>query len=131
MKRKKRGKFVIQRHERQGEPFLRCATKGRQVHWDLMLEKSGVLETYRVNFPPEEWGDNPIEAVKIFDHPLKFLTYEGSVNKGKGKVTIVEAGIYRILSQKENQLKVDFEGTIIKGEKEIIFAAGGRRVRRG
>ncbi|MFH1370182.1 MAG: DNA polymerase ligase N-terminal domain-containing protein [Planctomycetota bacterium] len=131
MKGKKTGKFVIQRHERQNEPLLRCATKGRQVHWDLMLEKGGVLETYRVNSPPEEWGDNAPEATRIFDHPLKFLTYEGSVNKGKGKVTIVEAGIYRILSQKENQLEADFEGTIIKGKKEIIFATGGCRVQRG
>ena len=121
MKGKKTGKFVIQRHERQGEA----------VHWDLMLAKRGVLETYRVNSPPEEWGSRPVEAVKIFDHPLKFLTYEGSVNKGKGSVTITDAGIYRILSLDENKLKADFAGTILKGKKEIIFAAGGRRVRRG
>jgi bifunctional non-homologous end joining protein LigD len=121
MKGKKTGKFVIQRHEREGEA----------VHWDLMLEKDGVLETYRVNVPPEEWGSNLPEATRIFDHPLRFLTYEGSVNKGKGNVKIADAGIYRILSQNENQLKTDFAGTILKGEKEIIFAVAGRRVRRG
>jgi bifunctional non-homologous end joining protein LigD len=121
MKRKKTGKFVIQRHERQGEA----------VHWDLMLEKGGVLETYRVNVPPEEWGNNSPEATRIFDHPLKFLTYEGSVNKGKGNVTIADAGIYRMLSQNEKQLKADFAGTILKGKKEIIFAVVGRLVRRG
>jgi bifunctional non-homologous end joining protein LigD len=114
-------RFVIQRHEREGE----------RVHWDLMLEQRGILETYRVNEPPEEWGSRPVEAVKIFDHPLKFLTYEGSVNKGKGSVTIADAGTYRILSQSENQLKADFAGTVIKGKKEIIFEAGGDRVRRG
>ena len=114
-------RFVIQRHERQGEP----------VHWDLMLEKGGVLETYRVKAPPEKWGDNAVGAVKIFDHPLKFLTYEGIVNKGKGKVTIADSGIYRILSQNENQLMADFAGAILKGKKEIIFADGGGRARRG
>ena len=114
-------RFVIQRHERQGEP----------VHWDLMLEKHEVLETYRVKVPPEEWGSRPVEAVKIFDHPLKFLSYEGSVNKGKGNVTIADAGTYRILSQNGNQLKADFAGTILKGKKEIIFAVAGGRVRRG
>ena len=120
MKKKKAGKFVVQRHEKQGRP----------VHWDLMLENHGVLETYRVKIPPEKWIDDAIEAVRIFDHPLKFLTYQGSVNNGKGRVTIADSGTYRILSQDENRLKADFAGTIIKGEKEIICATGGYRARR-
>ncbi len=121
MKKKKAGKFVVQKHEKQGEP----------VHWDLMLENHGVLETYRVKIPPEEWTDQAVEAVRIFDHPLKFLTYQGSVNKGKGRVAIADSGTYRILSQDENRLKADLAGIIIKGEKEIIFATGERRARRG
>lgn len=99
-------RFAIQRHERQGEP----------AHWDLMLESGDCLETYRVDIPPEEWGEEPVDAVKIFDHPLKFLTYEGSVNKGKGRVTIADSGTYRILSQKENPLMLGLTGRILKGE---------------
>ncbi len=118
MKRKKTGKFVIQRHERQGEA----------VHWDLMLEKGDCLQTYRIDIPPGEWGNNPVEAVKIFDHPLKFLTYEGSVNKGKGKVTIADWGAYRLISQNESRLTIDFAGAILKGK--FTFSTGGRRVRR-
>jgi bifunctional non-homologous end joining protein LigD len=118
MRSKKTSRFVIQRHERQGEA----------VHWDLMLEKHGALETYRVNKPPEEWGTEPIEAVKIFDHPLKFLTYEGSVNKGRGRVAIADAGTYRLISQNESRLTLDFAGTILK--REFIFSIGGRPVRR-
>ena len=111
-------RFVIQRHERQNGP----------VHWDLMLESEGILETYRVNKPPEEWGAAPIEAVKIFDHPLKFLTYSGPVNKGKGKVTIVDAGIYQVLTHNEKQLNLEFSGTILK--KEFIFEIVGYRAQR-
>jgi hypothetical protein len=131
-------RFVIQRHTRQDEPLLRCASdfaydtpdrpKGRQVHWDLMLEHGDFLETYRISIPPEQWGKEPIEAVKIFDHPLKFLTYEGIVNNGKGTVTVADKGTYEVLSQNENQLKIRFSGTILK--REIIFAVGGGRVRR-
>ena len=117
MKKKKQAKFVIQQHERQDEP----------THWDLMLEKSDVLETYRVNKPPEEWGKGLIEAVKIFNHPLKFLTYQGSVNNGKGNVTIADSGVYRLLTENENKLTVDFEGVIVKGIKEIIFSGGKYR----
>lgn len=121
MKRKKQTSFVIQQHERQGEP----------IHWDLMLEKDDYLETYRVSIPPEKWGSNAVEAMRIFDHPLKFLTYEGSVNNGKGNVTIADSGVCRMLPEKENKLTIDFEGAIVKGEKEFIFAGGGCRVRRG
>jgi bifunctional non-homologous end joining protein LigD len=120
MRRKKQRKFVIQRHERQGEP----------AHWDLMLESGKILETYRIGVPPEEWGKGPVKAEKIFDHPLKFLSYEGSVNKGKGKVTIADSGIYRIFSQNERHLKIDFAGATVRGEKKIIFAVEGGRVRR-
>ncbi len=35
-------KFVIQKH-----------IKGRDVHWDLMLQVGETLETYRLELPPE------------------------------------------------------------------------------
>jgi bifunctional non-homologous end joining protein LigD len=111
-------KFVVQRHERQNEP----------THWDLMLEAGDFLETYRIGKPPEQWGSEPIEAVRIFDHPLKFLTYEGSVNKGKGSVKIADSGTYCVVSQNENQLILEISGVILKGE--FIFATGGCRARR-
>ena len=78
--------------------------------------------------PPQEWGDEPIEAMKIFDHPLKFLTYEGAVNKGKGRVTIADSGIYRSLKHNENLLKLDLSGKIL--QKEFTFAIGGCPARR-
>jgi bifunctional non-homologous end joining protein LigD len=118
MRDKKQKRFVIQRHERQEE----------LVHWDLMLEKGKVLETYRVNVPPEEWENRQIEAEKIFDHPLKFLTYEGSVNKGKGSIKIADSGEYRIISQNESRLTVAFSGAILKGE--FIFSTEGCQARR-
>ncbi len=98
-------RFVIQRHEREHEP----------THWDLMIEASSVLETYRVAVGPEEWQNSPVEAVKIFDHPLKFLSYEGAVNRGKGRVTIADAGTYRVVTDGDNQRQLRFEGNILRG----------------
>ncbi|MGA2093358.1 MAG: DNA polymerase ligase N-terminal domain-containing protein [Sedimentisphaerales bacterium] len=111
-------KFVVQRHERQNEP----------THWDLMLETGYFLETYRIGEPPEQWGSNPIEAVRIFDHPLKFLTYEGSVNKGKGSVKIADSGTYNVLSQNKTLLTLEIAGAILKGE--FTFAVEVCRARR-
>jgi bifunctional non-homologous end joining protein LigD len=118
MRSKKTSRFVIQRHEREGEP----------VHWDLMLESGEILETYRVGVPPEEWGKESVKAEKILDHPLKFLSYEGSVNKGKGRVKIADSGTYRLISQNESRLTLDLAGTVLK--REFIFSIVGRLVRR-
>jgi len=106
MRKNKPLRFVIQRHNREGE----------RPHWDLMLENGMVLETYRVSLPPEDWGDKPAEAVKIFDHPLKFLSYEGSVNKGKGVVETADCGTYLVLERDDKQQLLEFAGKILNGK---------------
>ena len=98
-------RFVVQRHQKESEP----------THWDLMLEREGILETYRLAEPPEKWGKGAIEAVKISDHPLKFLSYEGSVNKGKGRVEIADCGTYRLIKKDENSTADFVRGQIIQG----------------
>jgi bifunctional non-homologous end joining protein LigD len=116
MRKDKPPRFVIQRHTRDGE----------RPHWDLMLENGMVLETYRVCLPPEDWGDKPVEAVKIFDHPLKFLNYEGSVNKGKGRVEIADCGTYVVLTKGEKQQQLEFTGRILKGKFRILLVKEAR-----
>jgi hypothetical protein len=66
----------------------------------------------------------PVEAVRILDHPLKFLSYEGSVNKGKGSVAIADAGTYRVLTEGQKQRRMEFAGSILKG-KFILSRVGG------
>jgi len=106
MREKRAKRFVIQQHERQDEP----------AHWDLMLERGDCLETYRVCAAPELWHNSQVEAVKIFDHPLRFLTYEGVVNKGKGTVKIADAGTYLVLTRNDKEQCLVFSGRILKGE---------------
>ncbi len=96
-------KFVIQKH-----------TKAGESHWDLMFESGDVLETYRLNLPPEKLTRQNCSAVKIVDHPLKFLTYEGSVNKGNGNVEIADSGTYQLLRQSENYKELQICGKILK-----------------
>ena len=97
------------------------------MHWDLMLESGDCLETYRVGIPPEQWSNKPIEAVRISDHPLKFLSYEGVVNKGKGRVKTADCGTYEVALQNESGLKLAFAGTILKGVFTFAVAGGPAR----
>jgi hypothetical protein len=98
-------KFVIQEH-----------TRGSDVHWDFMLEQDKTLQTYRLDKAPQQALYGPANAVKIFNHPPKFLTYQGPVNKGRGSVRIIETGTYKIVHQAHDRIELDLNGKILKGK---------------
>jgi hypothetical protein len=108
-------KFVIQEHSKSGT-----------VHWDLMLEMGDVLKTFRLELPPDELLQHKTSATRIFDHPLKFLTYEGSVNDGRGNVKIADAGTYHTLSEGENCRELQLDGSILKGKFILTHLEGNK-----
>jgi hypothetical protein len=97
-------RFVIQEHSRSGK-----------AHWDLMLESGNILKTWRLGKPPEHIGNEPVNAAKIFDHDLKFLAYEGPVNKGRGNVRIVDEGTFETLQEDKQVIRLYLEGKILSG----------------
>ena len=97
--------FVVQEHRR-----------GDDVHWDLMLEDEKALATYRMPLPPDEITTVPVVVEKIFDHDLKFLTYEGPVNKGLGTVRIVDSGEFETTEKTAKTLRLQMAGKILCGE---------------
>jgi bifunctional non-homologous end joining protein LigD len=105
--------FVIQQH-----------SSGPDVHWDFMLESGGILQTYRLGKAPSQILHLAVSAVKIFDHPLKFLTYEGPVNKGRGNVRIADSGSYKIVHQTHNRIELDLNGKILKGKFTLTNIEG-------
>jgi len=104
-------RFVVQEH-----------TTPDGVHWDLMLEKGEVLMTFRLEQPPEAASANTVQATKIFDHPLRFLTYEGPVQKGTGKVRIVERGTCDALVEGEDAITLRLDGTTLQGDFTLTRA---------
>ena len=103
------GKFIIHRHCRENEP----------VHFDLMLEAQDALWTFRIEKEPAELLKGTHKALKIFDHNLKFLSYQGPVNNGKGTVSTADAGNFKMLDKKEDGYLIDFSGKILKGEFKL------------
>ena len=96
------GRFVLHKHTRRGEP----------PHWDLMFEAGDVLETYRL--PASPITSDRIAAERIFDHHLRFLTYQGSVNDGAGSVEINESGTYHVIAETDETCRLELRGTTLK-----------------
>ena len=96
--------FVIQEHTFEGN-----------THWDLMLQDGELLKTWRLDIGPEEILSQSAKATKIFDHPLRFLTYQGPVNKGKGMVKIADKGTYKAENETVGNLEIFLSGCILRG----------------
>lgn len=106
-------RFVVQEH-----------TTPEGIHWDLMLEQDGVLITFRLEDEPVQSLEHEVRAVKIFDHPLRFLTYEGPVQKGTGKVRIVDRGAYQCRNRSEDLLAIELDGAILRGDFTLTRIEG-------
>jgi len=91
-----------------------------------MIEAGPVLETYRLEMPPENLSGQNSSAIKIFDHPLKFLTYEGSVNKGLGSVEIAETGSYQLLNKTDDSIELQLSGKFLKGRFSLAHIEADR-----
>jgi len=99
-------RFVILDHSSQG-----------QTHWDLMLEQGQILLTWQVPCHPDRWGGRgEISCEKIFDHGLKYLSYEGPLSRNRGEVRQVAGGQYELLEKGERRWCVSLVGDTINGK---------------
>lgn len=103
-------RFVIQYHE------------ARTKHYDLRLEYDGVLLSWAV---PKGLSENPKEkrlAVKVEDHPVDYIEFEGIIPKGNygaGKVKIFDKGFYVPIKDMKSGLKTGHLKVVLKGEKLV------------
>jgi bifunctional non-homologous end joining protein LigD len=117
-------KFVIQEHH------------ARRLHYDLRLERDGVLVSWAV---PKNLPDTPSVnhlAVHTEDHPLEYLTFHGEIPKGEyggGKMIIWDTGTYQ--AEKFNDVPpdsprqggeviIDLQGNKIDGRYALIQTDG-------
>ncbi len=106
-------RFVVQEH-----------TTPEGVHWDLMIEKGEVLMTFRLPERPGNVLDHAIPAVRILDHAPRFLTYEGPVQKGTGRVRIVERGTFRLRVETDDVITLGLQGTVLHGSLTLTRIEG-------
>jgi bifunctional non-homologous end joining protein LigD len=104
-------RFVIQEHH---------ATR---LHWDLRLERDGVLVSFAVpNGLPTEPKDNRL-AVHTEDHPLEYLDFHGEIPKGSygaGTMKIWDRGTYEELKWEPRKIEVVLHGEQVQGRYALF-----------
>ncbi len=103
--------YVVQKHQ------------ARALHYDLRLEKDGVLKSWAVpKGIPEKAGIRHL-AVQVGDHSLDYAAFEGTIPEGQygaGIVEIWDSGTFEERSWRERKIVVDISGKRIKGEYVLV-----------
>jgi hypothetical protein len=95
------------------------------LHWDLMLEASSVLLTWRLERPPTPGAD--LAAERLPDHRLPYLDYEGPVSGDRGRVTRWDAGTFTWIEAGGPALTAQLAGGRLRGTLRLEETRGGWR----
>ena len=99
-------RFVIQEHH------------ARSLHWDLRLERDGVLVSWAIPKGLPESPDENRLAVHTEDHPLEYAAFEGDIPQGEyggGRMIIWDKGNYEVEKWSDTEVKFFLHGTRANG----------------
>ncbi len=121
------------RKGRRGEPvFVVHRHEARRLHYDLRLERAGVLLSWAV---PKGFSYDPADkhlAVRTEDHPLEYEAFSGVIPKGEygaGTMTIWDRGRFEFLNGAEGpesgEVKLELFGRRLRGEWHLVKTKQG------
>jgi DNA ligase D-like protein (predicted 3'-phosphoesterase) len=105
------GRFVVQKHD---------ATR---LHYDFRLEMDEALKSWAI---PKELPTVPnIKrlAVEVEDHPVSYITFEGTIPEGEygaGTVEIWDKGTYTLKSRSNNTIVFTLHGQKLAGDYILV-----------
>jgi bifunctional non-homologous end joining protein LigD len=99
----------------------------RRLHWDLRLERDGVLASWAVpNGIPADRDENRL-AVRTEDHPLEYLDFEGDIPAGEygaGTIRIWDHGTFETSKWTDEKVEVSLAGERLQGRYALFRTAG-------
>jgi bifunctional non-homologous end joining protein LigD len=111
-----RQRFVIQEHH------------ARSLHWDLRLERDGVLASWALPKGLPETPEKNHLAVQTEDHPLEYATFQGEIPQGEyggGRMTIWDSGHYDVEKWSDSEVKFVLHGAKSTGSF-VLFQTNDR-----
>jgi len=111
----------------EGNAFVVHRHHATRLHYDLRLEREGVLKSWAVpkGLPPRP-GIMRL-AVATEDHPISYLNFEGTIPKGQyggGKIWIYARGKYGITKEKKDGFHFRLEGSSLGAEYRMHRSRG-------
>lgn len=107
--------FVIHQHH------------ARRLHWDLRLERDGVLVSWAVpRGVPRDPARNHL-AVHTEDHPLEYASFQGEIPEGEygaGRVVIYDRGSYQTEKWRDREVIVVLHGSRVSGRYALFQTSG-------
>ena len=95
----------------------------RQHHFDLRLEKDGVLKSWAIPKAKIPDATTKLLAVAAEDHELSYGTFEGEIEEGSygaGTVSIYDTGSYTIEEWKDNKVVYIAQGKKVRGRFVLL-----------
>jgi bifunctional non-homologous end joining protein LigD len=111
-----------------GDTFVVQEHHATALHWDVRLERDGVLVSWAV---PKGLPLDPARnhlAKQTEDHPMAYATFAGDIPRGEyggGHVSIWDSGAYELLKWREREVKVVLHGERVDGTY-VFFRTGGQ-----
>jgi bifunctional non-homologous end joining protein LigD len=109
-------RFVIQKHA------------ARRLHYDLRLERDGVLVSWAVpRGLPTAPGERRM-AVHTEDHPLEYLDFEAWIPEGEyggGEMRIFDRGTYEAPEWEKGKMTIRLHGERVRGEYHLVETRQG------
>ncbi|NKY25690.1 ATP-dependent DNA ligase [Nocardia gamkensis] len=110
-------RYVVQEHH------------ARRLHWDVRLERDGVLVSWAVPKGPPTSPEQNRLAVHTEDHPMEYLDFHGAIPKGEygaGEMTIWDSGTYETEKWRDDEVIVRFHGKRLTGRYALIQTNGNQ-----
>jgi len=111
----RRARFVIQEHH------------ARRLHWDLRLERDGVLVSWALPRGVPRDPDANRLAVHTEDHPLDYIDFAGEIPRGEyggGSMGIWDRGTYEAEKWEPGKVVVRFDGERVSGRYALFRTRG-------
>jgi len=89
-------------------------------HWDFMLEGVEGLQTWRLEFDPVV-AEAAQAALALPLHRIEYLDYEGPVSRNRGTVARFDRGVYTLLAESEQMLRLELSGQRLRGIVELTL----------
>lgn len=112
-----------------GDTFVVQEHHATALHWDVRLERDGVLVSWAVpKGLPLDPASNHL-AKQTEDHPLAYATFAGDIPAGEyggGRVTVWDSGTYELEKWREDEVKVVLHGDRVEG-RYVLFRTRSAR----